>query len=64
MLRYRAEQSGHALRNTSLNSPERIAAASVLQGHIREIDGILELVLNLSEPETAAEPQESTNGGR
>lgn len=63
LLRYRAEQNGYFLRNASLGTPERACAASVLQGHIREIDGIRELILSLADPEAAAgDKEEQVNG--
>jgi len=50
MLRWRRERSAMLLTNASLGSPERDSAASVLQGHIKAIDEIRELVLEIAEP--------------
>lgn len=63
MLRWQRETSAIALSNASLGSPERDSAASVLQGHIRAIDQIRDLVLHLAEPTAdAAANEEQTNG--
>lgn len=63
MLLYRRAMSAIALSNASLSSPERIAAASVLQGQIRAIDDLKEMVLQIAEPQTAdaAEPNKEQN---
>lgn len=57
LLRYRREESAVVLSNAPLGGPERDCAASVLQGNIRAIDGVRELILELAEPsdEPAAE---------
>lgn len=63
MLRFRAVESSVVLRNTPLGTPERDCAASVLQGHIREIDDIHSLILDIAEPEyDAAEAKEQGDG--
>lgn len=63
LLRYRREESAVMLSNASLGSPEKDCAASVLQGNIRCIDGVRELILQLAEPTDAAgETQERVNG--
>ena len=58
MLRWRRERSAIFLSNASLGSPENDSAASVLQGHIKAIDEIRDLVLELAEPTPAAGQQE------
>jgi hypothetical protein len=64
MLRWRRERSAIMLSNASLGSPEADSAASVLQGHIKAIDEIRLLVLELAEPTPAAgTEEEQTNNG-
>lgn len=62
LLRWRRERSAIVLSNASLGTPERDTAASVLQGHIRAIDEIRELVLEIAEPnaDAAGEEEEQT----
>jgi hypothetical protein len=64
MLRWRRERSAIMLTNAPLGSPERDSAASVLQGHIKAIDEILEMVLDIAEPpaDAAGEAEERSNG--
>lgn len=54
------------LANSTLGTPERDTAAAVIQGRIRCIDGIRELLLNIADPsEVMAEtPKQELNNGR
>lgn len=63
MLRYRREESAIMLSNVSLGVPERDAAASVLQGQIRAIDGIRELILQIAEPNADAAGEQGAENG-
>lgn len=63
MLRWRRERSAIFLSNASLGSPEADSAASVLQGHIKAIDEIRDLVLELAEPTPAAGTEEEQSHG-
>ena len=54
LLRYRREESAIFLTNAALGSPQNDCAASVLQGSIKAIDSIRDLVLDLAEPSAAA----------
>lgn len=63
LLRYRREESAIFLSNAQLGGPERDCAASVLQGNMRAIDGIRELILELAEPTDTAADQGVTNNG-
>jgi hypothetical protein len=58
MLRYKREESAIMLSNASLGSPGADSAASVLQGQIRAIDAIREMVLTIAEPGDAAATEE------
>lgn len=63
LLRYRREESAIVLSNSPLGGPERDCAASVLQGNIKAIDGVRELILELAEPTAdAAEQRSDLNG--
>lgn len=63
LLRYKREESAIVLSNAPLGGPERDCAASVLQGNIRAIDGVRELILELAEPTAdAAEQRSDLNG--
>lgn len=64
MLRWLRERSAIALSNASLGSPTADAAASVLQGNIRTIDEIHEMILQVAEPpaDAAGENEEQLNG--
>lgn len=59
LLRYRREESAVFLSNAPLGGPERDCAASVLQGNIKAIDLIRELILELAEPTADAAEQRS-----
>lgn len=62
MLRFKREESAIMLSNASLGTPTADSAASVLQGQIRSIDAIREMILTIAEPGDAAaleeEPQQ------
>jgi hypothetical protein len=64
MLRWRRERSAILLSNASLGSPERDSSASVLQGHIRAIDEVRQMILEIAEPnaDAAGTSEEQTNG--
>jgi hypothetical protein len=64
LLRYRREESAIVLSNSPLGGPERDCAASVLQGNIKAIDGVRDLILELAEPtdNNAAEQGSNLNG--
>jgi hypothetical protein len=64
LLRFRREESAIMLSNAQLGGPERDCAASVLQGNIKAIDGVRDLILELAEPtdNNAAEQGSNLNG--
>lgn len=57
LLRYRREESAAFLSNAPLGGPERDCAASVLQGNMKAIDGVRDLILELAEPTVDAAEQ-------
>lgn len=64
MLQWRRARSAIVLTNSSLGTPERDWAAGVLQGQIKSIDEIREMVLDIAEPpaDAAGENEEQGNG--
>lgn len=64
MLLWHRQRSAMLLTNAPLGTPERDSAASVLQGHVRAIDEVREIILNIAEPnaDAAGEDEEQVNG--
>lgn len=50
LLRHQRTEYQERLTGLALNSPEMISAASVLQGHIRCLDQLREMLLDISDP--------------
>lgn len=53
-----------ALSNLPLTSPEKVAAASVLQGQIRAVDQTRQLLLDIADPQMADAAQPSEQGSK
>ena len=62
MLLWQRQRNATLLMNALLGSPERDAAASVLQGQARAIDEIRELILNIAEPNADAAGEQEEQG--
>ena len=64
MIAFTRQSSTVMLNNANLSTPHGVSAASQLQGTIRAIDEIRELVLNIADPlgESSTSPQQPRAG--
>lgn len=62
LLQHQRQEYQERLSNVSLSSAESVAAAGVLQGHIRCLDQLREMLLDIADPNAQQKEEDQVNG--